>query len=125
MCGDYLNTLFLILKKGLKNATLNSVQKYGSYYSCNSNGTSHANLLIMKGHYKFMSQISTAQIPIILNTDKPIQMKQSFISEKCEFWVKNTIINCLHKPVIKLRSSLIITFFSYWNFCCFTWPWLA
>jgi hypothetical protein len=31
---------------------------------------------------------------IVLSTDTPIQMEASFINEKCDFWVKDTVIHC-------------------------------
>jgi hypothetical protein len=34
-------------------------------------------------------------------------MELSFISEKCKFWVKNTIRYHLQKPVTKMWSSLV------------------
>jgi hypothetical protein len=54
--------------------------KYGPYYSCSSNGTPHANLLIVKGHVKSLSRIKVAPIPDALNTDIPTQKQAS--SEK-------------------------------------------
>jgi hypothetical protein len=46
----------------------------------------------MKGHFKRLPRINTAPIPIVLSTDIPTQMERSFISEKCKFLVKNTIM---------------------------------
>jgi hypothetical protein len=37
-------------------------------------------------------------------------MEPKFISEKCKFWVKNTVMYCLQKPVTKMRSSPVIAF---------------
>jgi hypothetical protein len=34
------------------------LKKYGSYYSCSRNGTPHTSLIIVKGHYKSLSQIN-------------------------------------------------------------------
>jgi hypothetical protein len=61
----------------------------------------HTNLLIVKGRFKRLSRINNAPIPIVLSTDIPTQMGPRFISEKCKFWVKNTVMYCLQKPVKK------------------------
>jgi hypothetical protein len=61
----------------------------------------HTNLLIMKGHFKRLPRINTTPIPIVLSIDLPTQMEPSFISEKCKFWVKNTVMYCLQKPATK------------------------
>jgi hypothetical protein len=66
-------------------------------------GTPHTNLLIMKGHFKSLPRINTAPVPIVLSIDIPTQTEQSFISEKCKFWVKNTVMYCLQKPLTKMR----------------------
>jgi hypothetical protein len=70
-----------------------------TYYSCRSSGTLHINLKIMKGHFRRISQISTVPVPIVLSIDTPTQMEPSFMSEKCKFWVKNSIMYCPQKPV--------------------------
>jgi hypothetical protein len=93
-----------------------------SYYSCSGNGMSYTNPLIMKGHFKSLSQINTAPVLIVLSIDTPLHMEPSFVSGKCKFWSKNTIMYCLQKSVTKLLSSLVITYFICLNLCCFTWP---
>jgi hypothetical protein len=94
-------------------------KKYGSYNSWSSNGTPHTNLLIVKGHFKLLPRINTAPIPIVLSIDIRTQTKPSFISEECKFWVKNTVMYCLQKPLTKMRSSPVIAFVSNLNLCYF------
>jgi hypothetical protein len=117
-----ITTLFLFRstkKKRPKNATLiplyiNSLlKKYGSYYSCSSGGTSHTNLLIVKGYLKTLPWINSAPLPADLSTDITTQVEPRFISIKYKFWIKNTSTYQLQKPVTKMRSPLEITFFSY------------
>jgi hypothetical protein len=55
----------------------------------------HINLLIVKGHFKSLSRINATPIPIILSIDIPTQVETSFVSEKCKFWVKKTVMYCL------------------------------
>jgi hypothetical protein len=52
-------------------------------------------------------------------------MKPSSISERCEVWVKNTVICCPQMPVTKMHSSLVILFLNYLNLCYFILPGLA
>jgi hypothetical protein len=52
----------------------------------------HFNLLIVKEYFKSLSQINTAQIPIVLSIYIPTKMEPSFIGKKYEFWVKYTIV---------------------------------
>jgi hypothetical protein len=94
---------------------------HGFYYSCSSNGTPHTNLLIMKGHFKNLYWINTAQTPIVLSTDIPTQVKPRFISKKSKCWVQTNIMFCLQKPATKMCSSFRITFFNYVNLCYFIW----
>jgi hypothetical protein len=84
---------------------LNSPFKtYWSYYSYSGNGT-HISLLIVKGYIRSLSQISAAEVQIVLSIDIPAQMELSFVSNKCKFWVQDTIMHCLQKPVTELLSS--------------------
>jgi hypothetical protein len=53
---------FLFLNKSVS-------RKYVSCYPCGSSGTQHTNLLIVKGHFKHLSWISTAPLPIVLSTN--------------------------------------------------------
>jgi hypothetical protein len=63
----------------------------------------HTYLLIMKGHLnKSLSQINTASVRTVLSIHIPAQIKQCFMSEKCKFLVKNTIMYCLQKAVTKV-----------------------
>jgi hypothetical protein len=59
------------------------LKRYGHCYSCSSNGTKHTKILIAMGHSKSLSWINNAPEPIVLSTDTPVQIKPSFISEKC------------------------------------------
>jgi hypothetical protein len=68
--------------------------------------------------------INTAPIHTGLCLDTPTQTEPRFIIEECKFWVKNTVITCLQKRVIKIRS-VVIALFKYLNFCCSVRPWLA
>jgi hypothetical protein len=63
-----------MLQKGPKNVTdlplwIVCSKGTGPHYSCSSNGTTHNNLLILKGHFKSLSRINTAPVPIGLNID--------------------------------------------------------
>jgi hypothetical protein len=40
----------------------------------------------MNGHFKSLSQINSAPVPIVLSADTPTQMEPSFISEKCKLF---------------------------------------
>lgn len=57
-----------------------------------------------------LSWIYTAPVPIVLSTDTPTHMEPSFISAKCKFWVKNTVMYGPQKPFAKILSSVVITF---------------
>jgi hypothetical protein len=79
-----LNVSLLLLSKSVLKRDLLLVQH---------NDTPLINPLILKGHLKSLSQINTAQVlRIDLNADTPTQVKPSFTSEKCKFWVKNTVM---------------------------------
>jgi hypothetical protein len=39
----------------------------------------------MKGHFKSLSQINPAPVPVVLSTDKPTQVEPSFMSENVSF----------------------------------------
>jgi hypothetical protein len=84
-----------------------SLKKYGPHYSCSSNGMPHTNLLNVKGHFKSLSRINTVQIPIVLSIGTPTQMKPSFISEECKFWVKNTEMYCRKH---QLRKYVLLSY---------------
>lgn len=95
--------------------SLKSVNSMFSLYLCSSNGTSDTKLVISQEYFRILSWINTAPIFIALRIDIPIQMELSFTSKRCKFWVKNTIMDYLQKPVTRLCSFLIITFFSCLN----------
>jgi hypothetical protein len=80
-------------------------KKYGSNYSHSSNDTPHTNLLIVKWHFKILSQINTAPVPLVLRIHMSTQMEPNFISEECKLWIKSTVIYCLQKPVTKCILS--------------------
>jgi hypothetical protein len=61
----------------------------------------HTNLLTVAEYFKSSSQINTAPVPTVLSTDIPITIQPSFIGKKYEFWVKQTVVYCLHKSVKK------------------------
>jgi hypothetical protein len=54
-----------------------------------------------EGALQTSSSINTAPVPIVLSIDIPTQMEPSFISKKCQFWVKNTVMYCLQKNSYK------------------------
>jgi hypothetical protein len=85
------NTLLFNILTPLKNVTdiplsMNSVlKKYGSYYSCSSNGKSHIDLVTMKDTFEVLYCINIAPVPTVLGIDVPTQMEPSFIREKLSF----------------------------------------
>jgi hypothetical protein len=86
--GDCLNTLCLAVEKYAKNVT---DMPHIIVFKKNMGSTirvavemSHANVLIVRGHFKNMSRINTDSLPIVLSTDVATQMEPSFISERYE-----------------------------------------
>jgi hypothetical protein len=107
------------LMKGLKDVTdtslwSNLLKRCGSYYSYSSNVTPHTNL-IMKVYSESLFLFNTAPIAVVLSIVIPTQEEPDLISEKCMFWVEETVMYCLQWPVTKMRSSLLITIFNCLN----------
>jgi hypothetical protein len=48
----------------------------------------------MKGQLKSLSQMITAPVPIVSDVNIPTEVVPGLISEKFEFWVKNSITYC-------------------------------
>jgi hypothetical protein len=55
-----------------------------------------------------LSQINTASVPVVLKIDAPTQMEPSFVMKNISFGSGTLVIYCPQKPVIKMRSSLVI-----------------
>jgi hypothetical protein len=87
---------------------------------CSSNGTHHANLLIVKGHFKSLSRINTSPVPTVLSINTPSQLEPSVISEKCKFCAKGTVMYCPQKKKsYKNAFSFVMVFSNYLGLCCF------
>jgi hypothetical protein len=104
------NVSLLLLNNGLQNTGPTTDTSHAALYT---------NLLTVNGNFKSLSQINTAPILTVLSTDILTEMKPSFISEKCKFWVKNTVMYCSQEPLTKICAP-VITIFNYFNLCHFT-----
>jgi hypothetical protein len=60
----------------------------------------HVNLLIMKGHFKSLSQINIVPVPIVLSIDIPTNMEPSFVSENMSFGLRTSSCTA-HKKQVK------------------------
>jgi hypothetical protein len=81
------NNLFKNAAQNVSLLLLNSsvLKKYGSYYLCSSNGTLHTNLLIMKRHFKGLSQINTAPVHIVLALIYPLGWNQALLVKNISY----------------------------------------
>jgi hypothetical protein len=70
--------------------------KFGQFIPANNNiGTTHQP--DHEEHFKMLSCINTAPVPIVLSTYTPTQIEPSFIIKKCEFGSRIAYCHVAHK----------------------------